>query len=82
VSSLEHSKTGNERRTQLYLWVMLVVAHDSGLLLLDVFASSNAFCRCRLFQLRVREMLSTQSSFFLSSGRTVGKGKRDAEMVT
>ena len=47
-----------------------------------LFASSKAFCRCRLFQLRVREMLSTQSSFFLSNGSTVGKGKREAEMVT
>jgi hypothetical protein len=55
-----------------------LLAYDS----LEAFASSNAFCRCLLFQLSVREMLSTQSSFFLSRGSTVGKGKREAEMVT
>jgi hypothetical protein len=49
---------------------------------LEALASSKAFCRCLLFQLSVREMLSTQSSFFLSRGSTVGNGKREAEMVT
>lgn len=47
-----------------------------------VLASSNAFCRWRLFQFSVREMLSTQSSLLRSKGSTLGKGKREAEMVT
>jgi hypothetical protein len=46
------------------------------------FKSSKAFCRCRLFQFSVREMLSTQSSPFRSSGSTAGNGKRDADIVT
>lgn len=46
------------------------------------FSSSKAFCRCLLFQLSVREMLSTQSSFLRSRGRTVGNGNREADIVT
>lgn len=49
---------------------------------LPALASSKAFCRCLLFQLRVLEMLSTQSSVLRSNGSTVGNGKREAEIVT
>lgn len=61
---------------ELSVWTRYAVHH------FFAFESSNAFCRCRLFQFNVRLILSTQSSLRRSSGSTLGNGKRDAETVT
>lgn len=49
---------------------------------LSPFPSSKLFCLCLEFQFKVREILSIQSSRFLSKGKTDGNGYLEAEMVT